>query len=271
MKKDDEKLIINSLDEFQELIIKCKTKKIKLFIEKEMFIGESKEFYDKEIYNEFEYVVEFEERFFFAFSREMIEEILKKCLEEKIELEGIYLKDDTCPKILDKNFLKEEYKQEKRGFILQKKEIFYILGLSIVLLMVTIYFEFAKVKIQNKTQLVREELNFNYEKIKELEDFVTKNSLEKSIEKEESKKNYFNDIKKVDIILNDIEKALEEMSIEKIEINGEKIKITGSAYEIQEIYKFEKNLYGNFKDINNDFIKKDKNIYKFIFDFTIKE
>lgn len=106
MKKEEEKLIINSLDEFQELIIRYKRKKFKLFIGKELFIGESIEFFDEDIYNQFEYVVEFEEKFFFAISRELIEDILKRCLEEKVELEGIYLLDDFFSEILDKNFLR---------------------------------------------------------------------------------------------------------------------------------------------------------------------
>ncbi|MGL6170203.1 MAG: hypothetical protein ACRC0K_03025 [Fusobacteriaceae bacterium] len=271
MKKQEEKLTINSLDEFQELIPKYKGKSLKIFVEKGIFIGESKEFFDEEIYNEFEYVIDFEERYFFALSREIIEEILEKCSEEKIKLEGIYLIEEFSPEIINKNFLREEYKQEKKEIIFKKEEKIVTVIIFGILLIIFIFSQIIKINIGKKVQLEKKQLNYTYEVINKLEEMFLKNSLENSLEKNEFENLNFSDNKKVDAILNDIERALEKINIESIEINDNKIKIKGSAKKLEEIYKFEKNLYENFENINNDFIKKENLYFKFIFDFTIKE
>lgn len=254
---------INSLEELEEKLEEYKKSKVKILLKEGIFIMEELVYFDQEQYNKFEYVVEFAEGFFYALSREVIEDIEKKCLEKKVKLIGIYIDDEKNCKLLETNFFKEEYKEEI--FFTYKNKIIIALFIFFSFLCINFIFYFFGIKIKDEIAEKEKELREIHQELKVLEKKNLEEKVEENIEKNIEKKGVYK-------VLVEIESAVEEgVKLEVLEWNNENIRLRGKANSLNAIYKLEKKLYKNFKELNNDYVKNQNNIYKFSLDFKTKE
>ena len=111
--------------------------KTEIFLSDNLFIMEELTYFDEEQYNIFDYIVEFNSGYFFAVSREVIDDIIGKMKVQNIYLIGIYLSYEDIKEIQNINFMSLDQRKE---FI--KEEINYLKYIVLIIITLVIHLFF---------------------------------------------------------------------------------------------------------------------------------
>ncbi len=266
-----EKNVINLefLEDLEKNFTQDKKKlKTEIFLSDNLFIMEELTYFDEEQYNIFDYIVEFNSGYFFAVSREVIDDIIGKMKVQNIYLIGIYLSCEDIKEIQNINFMSLDQRKE---FI--KEEINYLkyIVLIIITLVIHLFFRGYNNKIIAKIDLIDKQHIALKTKIKENQNIIL--NIEKKIEQQHTfEKNLMGRDTGVTKILNKIfNETIEDFFIESLTITKNQVAIVGSSSNLNAIYNFKKKLFNEgFKKINNDFIKNESGniLYKIDFHYN---
>ena len=266
-----EKNVINLefLEDLEKNFTQDKKKlKTEIFLSDNLFIMEELTYFDEEQYNIFDYIVEFNSGYFFAVSREVIDDIIGKMKVQNIYLIGIYLSYEDIKEIQNINFMSIDQRKE---FI--KEEINYLkyIVLIIITLVIHLFFRGYNNKIIAKIDLIDKQHLALKTKIKENQNIIL--NIEKKIEQQHTfEKNLMGRDTGVTKILNKIfNETIEDFFIESLTITKNQVAIVGSSSNLNAIYNFKKKLFNEgFKKINNDFIKNESGniLYKIDFHYN---
>ncbi len=266
-----EKNVINLefLEDLEKNFTQDKKKlKTEIFLSDNLFIMEELTYFDEEQYNIFDYIVEFNSGYFFAVSREVIDDIIGKMKVQNIYLIGIYLSYEDIKEIQNINFMSIDQRKE---FI--KEEINYLkyIVLIIITLVIHLFFRGYNNKIIAKIDLIDKQHIALKTKIKENQNIIL--NIEKKIEQQHTfEKNLMGRDTGVTKILNKIfNETIEDFFIESLTITKNQVAIVGSSSNLNAIYNFKKKLFNEgFKKINNDFIKNESGniLYKIDFHYN---
>ena len=263
-----EKNVINLefLEDLEKNFTQDKKKlKTEIFLSDNLFIMEELTYFDEEQYNIFDYIVEFNSGYFFAVSREVIDDIIGKMKVQNIYLIGIYLSYEDIKEIQNINFMSLDQRKE---FI--KEEINYLkyIVLIIITLVIHLFFRGYNNKIIAKIDLIDKQHLALKTKIKENQNIIL--NIEKKIEQQHTfEKNLMGRDIGVTKILNKIfNETIEDFFIESLTITKNQVAIVGSSSNLNAIYNFKKKLFNEgFKKINNDFIKNESGNILYKIDF----
>ena len=263
-----EKNVINLefLEDLEKNFTQDKKKlKTEIFLSDNLFIMEELTYFDEEQYNIFDYIVEFNSGYFFAVSREVIDDIIGKMKVQNIYLIGIYLSYEDIKEIQNINFMSIDQRKE---FI--KEEINYLkyIVLIIITLVIHLFFRGYNNKIIAKIDLIDKQHIALKTKIKENQNIIL--NIEKKIEQQHTfEKNLMGRDTGVAKILNKIfNETIEDFFIESLTITKNQVAIVGSSSNLNAIYNFKKKLFNEgFKKINNDFIKNESGNILYKIDF----
>ena len=266
-----EKNVINLefLEDLEKNFTQDKKKlKTEIFLSDNLFIMEELTYFDEEQYNIFDYIVEFNSGYFFAVSREVIDDIIGKMKVQNIYLIGIYLSCEDIKEIQNINFMSLDQRKE---FI--KEEINYLkyIVLIIITLVIHLFFRGYNNKIIAKIDLIDKQHIALKTKIKENQNIIL--NIEKKIEQQHTfEKNLMGRDTGVAKILNKIfNETIEDFFIESLTITKNQVAIVGSSSNLNAVYNFKKKLFNEgFKKINNDFIKNESGniLYKIDFHYN---
>ena len=266
-----EKNVINLefLEDLEKNFTQDKKKlKTEIFLSDNLFIMEELTYFDEEQYNIFDYIVEFNSGYFFAVSREVIDDIIGKMKVQNIYLIGIYLSYEDIKEIQNINFMSLDQRKE---FI--KEEINYLkyIVLIIITLVIHLFFRGYNNKIIAKIDLIDKQHIALKTKIKENQNIIL--NIEKKIEQQHTfEKNLMGRDTGVTKILNKIfNETIEDFFIESLTITKNQVAIVGSSSNLNAVYNFKKKLFNEgFKKINNDFIKNESGniLYKIDFHYN---
>ena len=225
-------------------------------------------YFDEEQYNIFDYIVEFNSGYFFAVSREVIDDIIGKMKVQNIYLIGIYLSYEDIKEIQNINFMSLDQRKE---FI--KEEINYLkyIVLIIITLVIHLFFKGYNNKIIAKIDLIDKQHLALKTKIKENQNIIL--NIENNIEQQHTfEKNLMGRDTGVTKILNKIfNETIEDFFIESLTITKNQVAIVGSSSNLNAVYNFKNKLFNEgFKKINNDFIKNESGniLYKIDFHYN---
>jgi hypothetical protein len=263
-----EKNVINLefLEDLEKNFTQDKKKlKTEIFLSDNLFIMEELTYFDEEQYNIFDYIVEFNSGYFFAVSREVIDDIIGKMKVQNIYLIGIYLSYEDIKEIQNINFMSIDQRKE---FI--KEEINYLkyIVLIIITLVIHLFFRGYNNKIIAKIDLIDKQHIALKTKIKENQNIIL--NIEKKIEQQHTfEKNLMGRDTGVAKILNKIfNETIEDFFIESLTITKNQVAIVGSSSNLNAVYNFKKKLFNEgFKKINNDFIKNESGNILYKIDF----
>ena len=263
-----EKNVINLefLEDLEKNFTQDKKKlKTEIFLSDNLFIMEELTYFDEEQYNIFDYIVEFNSGYFFAVSREVIDDIIGKMKVQNIYLIGIYLSYEDIKEIQNINFMSIDQRKE---FI--KEEINYLkyIVLIIITLVIHLFFRGYNNKIIAKIDLIDKQHIALKTKIKENQNIIL--NIENNIEQQHTfEKNLMERDTGVAKILNKIfNETIEDFFIESLTITKNQVAIVGSSSNLNAVYNFKKKLFNEgFKKINNDFIKNESGNILYKIDF----